>query len=305
MKLKLLSLILALICVFLCSCTEGGTPATTTTESQAQTTASITEDHATYETLSGVSNDDVNIVFISSGRSDAILIMTGGKAYMVDTGEKGKDEFKRINNILKIYNIKKIEGVFLSHTHKDHTGGLKRLSELYNVKCVYSASLHSDEDEIRDLTQSLSLEHKPLNAGDTVELSDSAYFKVIAPLSIYPKENNNSMVMMLYANGKRVLFTGDMEFSEEAELVDKKSDLKADILKVANHGNPDATSNFFLKSVSPDYAVICTDRKIDEDSANEAIIKAAPQTKFYITDEYSLGIFVNISKVGEISIETK
>ena len=110
---------------------------------------------------------------------------------------------------------------------------------------------------------------------------------------------------MLNAYGKKILFTGDMEFWEEATLLDNDIDVSADILKVANHGNPDASSSRFLNAVSPEYAVICTDRSVDYDSASELVINALPNTKFYITDEYKLGVFFTINENGEISVEAK
>lgn len=291
---------LLIICLSLCSCgNEGETTQTTSADKVSTTSGQVA-------TLPVVTDEDVNIVFISAGKADSILLMTGGKNYMIDTGEKGKESFKLTDKILKIYDIRTIDGVFISHDHSDHSGGLKRLADNYEVKTVYSAAMHTSEDNIEETTASLGLKHELLNTGDKFSISDKIYFEILAPLALdHSRENNNSMVMMLHANGKKVLFTGDMEFPEEATLLDGSTDLKADVLKVSNHGNPDASSSRFLKAVNPDYAVICTDRTVDEDSANAAVITTLPDTKFYITDEYKLGVFVTISKDGTISVEAK
>ncbi|MEZ4628590.1 MAG: hypothetical protein R2912_11080 [Eubacteriales bacterium] len=45
--------------------------------------------------------------------------------------------------------------------------------------------------------------------------------------------------------GKSFLFTGDMQFAEEQEIIASGAVLKSDVLKVGNHGNPDATGDDF------------------------------------------------------------
>lgn len=52
------------------------------------------------------------------------------------------------------------------------------------------------------------------------------------------------------------LFTGDAPVSSENEMLGKKYNLKADVLKVGHHGSYTSTSAKFLKKVKPKYAVI-------------------------------------------------
>ena len=123
---------------------------------------------------------------------------------------------------------------------------------------------------------------------------------MLAPL-IYNKEddNDNSLVLRLSCYGKTVLFTGDMQFAEEETLLKSSENLKADILKVGNHENKDATSVEFVKAVSPDVAVITTDRKEDSGTASKRV-RALFSKNLYITDEYDIGFLVVIKKDGTI-----
>ena len=52
------------------------------------------------------------------------------------------------------------------------------------------------------------------------------------------------------------LFTGDAGFPSETEILSKSYNLKSDILKVGHHGSRYSTSDAFLKSANPKYAVI-------------------------------------------------
>jgi competence protein ComEC len=50
--------------------------------------------------------------------------------------------------------------------------------------------------------------------------------------------------------------TGDIEKEAEARLVESKTDLRADVLKVAHHGSKTSSTIEFLERVNPRHAVI-------------------------------------------------
>ena len=54
----------------------------------------------------------------------------------------------------------------------------------------------------------------------------------------------------------RFLFTGDVEWDAEHDMVEAGIDLSADVLKVAHHGSNSSSSYVFLREVMPTYAII-------------------------------------------------
>ena len=54
----------------------------------------------------------------------------------------------------------------------------------------------------------------------------------------------------------RFLFTGDAEKAEEQDILNENYDVKSDVLKVGHHGSATSTTQKFLHTVSPKYAVI-------------------------------------------------
>jgi competence protein ComEC len=68
--------------------------------------------------------------------------------------------------------------------------------------------------------------------------------------------NNYSVVSKLSYKNFDVLFTGDIEKSAENKLINVKTDLKADILKIAHHGSKTSSSGNFLKAVDAIMAII-------------------------------------------------
>ena len=147
------------------------------------------------------------------------------------------------------------------------------------------------------------MNHEKLKAGDKIYINDSIYFEVLAPLVYNSKDDNdNSLVLRLSVYGKTILFTGEMQFAEEESLLKSGENLKADILKVGNHGNKDATSEEFFNTVNPEIAVITTNRKEDSGTASKRVRALLSKTKLYITDEYDIGFLIVIKEDG--SIET-
>ena len=63
---------------------------------------------------------------------------------------------------------------------------------------------------------------------------------------------------MVTLKNSRFLFTGDIEESRIRQILDRKEDVRADLLKVPYHGAYLSNSREFLMAVSPQYAVIST-----------------------------------------------
>ena len=248
---------------------------------------------------------DVSVLFINAGKADSILVQVNDKAYLIDTGEK--ESVPAIYRALENRGIHTLEGVFLTHKHSDHIGGLAGVSQRYKIGTVYSAEIsqneESGENKIDTLVQSLDLSQTKLSAGDKVEITDGVAFEVLGPITYNAKDDNdNSLVLRLTVNGKTFLFTGDMQFAEEKTLLMEGVDLKADVLKVGNHGNPDATSGDFAKAVSPELTIISTDTSVDTDSANERVQNLFSESQIYITQDFKVGIDVTVDKTGAIKV---
>ena len=249
--------------------------------------------------------DSLYVLFINVGYGDAALICYQGRAVLIDSGEDAAAP--RVFAALNYMGVTALDAVYLSHTHSDHIGGLTAVANNLPVKQAYSASISKNkkngENKIAELCKELGVPLTRLEAGDTAPLGEDAYFDILGPL-VYNEDddNDNSLIQRLSVHGRRLLFVGDMQFAEERTLLGAGVDLAVDILKVGNHGNPDATGEDFALAVSPAAAVISTSTAEDDDSANARVIWALKDAEVCVTEDYPIGVLLCVDASGALSI---
>jgi len=87
-------------------------------------------------------------------------------------------------------------------------------------------------------------------------LDSTASVQFISPSRAYENENDLSLVVRIVYGNTSFLFTGDVEWDAEHDMVDSGYELSADLLKVGHHGSDSSSSYVFLREVMPTYAVI-------------------------------------------------
>lgn len=237
------------------------------------------------------------VCFLNVGKADAALICIDGEYYLVDTGTE--DGAPGLVSALKSLGVSRLAGIFLTHTHKDHTGGAEAVAQAMPVGMFYRASVTTLTDKGKDKLSAISektgVPETKLEAQSVLTLG-GACVEVVGPVEYNAEDDNdNSLVLRLSVNGHSVLFTGDMQFAEEQTLLNAGLAEHCDILKVGNHGNPDATGEDFASAVSPAFAVISTDTRADADSANGRVTAALGGAQIFVTEEYAMGIRFDLS----------
>lgn len=245
------------------------------------------------------------ILYVNVGKADAAILRFGETAVLIDTGST--ESAPQLIAGLNTLGITKISAVFITHSHSDHLGGLTALSANYDIPMVYSP-FYSEQDKngtskIVKRAEKLNLQHQELLAGDVVPITDDVRFTVLGPLSLNEgDDNDNSLVLRFSYGGKTFLFVGDMQFAEEQEIISSGANLKSDVLKVGNHGNPDATGDDFGALVSPNTAVISTNTMVDTDSANPRVYAALPNAQIVVTQDFPIGVLLTLDDSGAISL---
>ena len=256
------------------------------------------------------SNQEMSLLAINVRKADALLLRSGNSAYLIDTGSKKSAD--ALLDALRKEGITRLDGVILTHTHADHTGGLKALlvSEI-EVENIYASRYYvlKKEDGKHPVDKAIKNTDRKviwLAAGDTLPL-DGGKLSVIGPTEKNEElENNNSLVLLAEGGGGSMLLTGDMEFPEENVLLAAGLIPKADVLKIANHGESDATSSALVAAVQPALAVISTNSDDEPDTPAPRVLMTLKSSNVPVlnTEDSQEGIFITLRN-GELLTEVK
>lgn len=197
--------------------------------------------------------------FLDVGEGDAALISSNGKTALIDTGTaQAADE---LCDKLKSYGVKQIDLLIFSHTHTDHVGGCEELMDNFAVGCLIVPQLIDEPDGTEDVIS--AQKRTTVNGGEVYAAAEGMRANIgdfnLEIIGYYPDlsdENDRSLFIMLEIRGKRFLLTGDAEESAEKRLIERRTDISCDVLKVAHHGSSTSSCEAFLAKCSPREAVI-------------------------------------------------
>lgn len=208
------------------------------------------------------------VTFLDIGQGDSILIETpSGINYLIDGGGYLFEKDTKISEsivlpVLYTKNIKKLNGVFLSHNHIDHSQGVEELLESsFPIENLFMSVNTNNENLLNQSAVPVSL----LNKGSVIEGTDGVKLEILSPSGeINPlgddDQNNASLVIRLSYGKTNLLFCGDIEQEVEEKLVGElnQENLKHDIqiIKIPHHGSKTSSTQGFLALVDPELAVI-------------------------------------------------
>ena len=207
-----------------------------------------------------------SVTYLDVGQGDAALVETpSGGAYLIDGGgyeDSWQETVSRVPISDKVLlpalyskNITRLDGIFISHNHKDHAQGIEEILTKMPVENIYITPKYNGEG----LTLQSKIPVTVIAEGSHLQTKDGLQVDVLWPDSRSEKvpdeeQNEASCVMTLTYGKRRFLFTGDAGFETEGKLNSSLAD--CDVLKIGHHGSKYASDTAFLAKVSPAVAVI-------------------------------------------------
>ena len=244
----------------------------------------------------------LRLVCLNIGKADCMLLLYQNEAYLIDTGYE--QSWPALQAMLRQYGVSRLNGVFLTHCHEDHEGGLMPLAKSdIPVDAWYAARIYTGvtaDQHPAVLAAAVRNENVSwLDAGNKITVGGDGAFTVLGPLSINTgNENNNSLVMRFACGQGSILLTGDMKDDEEYELLAAGVFSSCDVLKAAHHGDSGATGKKMLKIVQPKVAVILTDSREEPDTPASSTLKRLDNVgcASYISQDFSDALEITLKK---------
>lgn len=200
------------------------------------------------------------LYFLSIGQGDSSLIqLPGGEQILIDGGPSGKALIQNLEKILPPQD-RYIDLLVSTHPQLDHFGGFIDLLKRYQVGLFLgngrTAKIAAYPELISQLKEN-DVRYLQVQEGDNIRIGDTK-LKVLGPSKqnvLSGELNDTGIVLLLDSPQIRALYTADIGFNVENELI-KKYDLDVDVLKVGHHGSRFSSGETFLAATSPLVATI-------------------------------------------------
>ena len=233
-------------------------------------------------------SENLAVTFLNVGQGDSSFVeFPNGKCMLIDASTPGEGE--KISNHIAAKGYSKIDYIVATHPHNDHIGGMKYVTDCFEIGSVYMPDAAGTSDTYLSLLKAFKrLGTNVVKAEGGVEFAEGdVKVEFLSPLrDEYEELNDYSAVVKITYHKKSFLFTGDAEELVETDILESGADIKAHVLKVGHHGSSSSTSDAFLEAVSPEIAVISCGKDNDYGHPHKEILNRLEEAdvKLYRTD---------------------
>ncbi len=219
------------------------------------------------------SSNELSVYLLDVGQGDAMYVRApDGSDMLIDGGPAGyKSETPLIRELKNVmpFDDKHIDVLVVTNPDADHFAGFNDLLKSFSVGAVIESGTHSDTKTYKTFQSIVSEKKIPrvLAKNGMRVVLDKNYgveYDVLFPdrnVSEFSR-NDGSIIGKLVYGTKSFMLTGDATSYTEGLVLaaNKQEGLKSDVLKVGHHGSRTSTSQKFLQTVYPEYAIISASR---------------------------------------------
>lgn len=240
------------------------------------------------------------VYYFNVGQGEMAIIKNQNSVIMIDSGSITNDTSYIFEGFSKKEGIRKIDVLVISHFHSDHVNGIKKIIKQYDVRYImYAYPYNLKNEEYLEFLEYLSksnIKRLVVKSGDKINIG-KIRIDVLFPNkdnikisdNVDGNENANSLVVNINLKGNNYLFLGDSTKESEKYILEnfkKINILNIQIIKIAHHGSKTSTSEHFIKTLMPKYAIISAKEKV-YNHPNDQVVNLLNRynIKTYITEK--------------------
>jgi competence protein ComEC len=222
----------------------------------------------------------LTVEFLDVGQGDsAFVAFPNGQTMLIDGGGRlsyGDGNLTRdlprigervVSEFLWERGYSKIDYVVATHADADHMQGLADVVRNFAVgEVIFARSAPNDPEfaELQSRVRQSRVRTAIVGKNDALSIG-GAHVEVLHPYHDDSEnsisDNNASLVIRIKYGSRYFLFAGDIELAGENTLLNDRTLLKADVIKVPHHGSKTSSSQHFVDAVDPKVAVISVGRR--------------------------------------------
>lgn len=252
---------------------------------------------------------DVKLPFeihsIDVGQADSHLIfLPNDKVMLIDAGNNADSE--TIIEYIDKYDVRTIDYLVATHPHEDHIGSMDDIVTRYEIGEIIMPRVQHTSDTYYDLLSAISFKNlsvTPAEKGYIICKEDDLKIEIISDVKeTYQSLNEYSVVIKLSYKDISCLFMGDAEAINEKDILPLE---KVDILKVGHHGSDTSSSEEFISSAKPTFAIIPVGEDNDYNHPSDKIIKRLKSVNSNILRTDKNGTIIIRSDGAEFDVEVE
>lgn len=198
---------------------------------------------------------------VAVGQGDAILVRSGLRAILVDTGPD--PEARALKSLLRHWGIRRLEAVILSHRHPDHFLGLHGLLGWVPIETLWDRGGPGGSEAWWRLHARVVHAGVPVRAAqDDVLKLGALTLRILAsgaPEAL--SENDRSIAVRVEGPKGSVLLSGDLEVAGEARLIERGQAQPVTVLKAPHHGSRTSSTPALLDALCPQAVIFSLARE--------------------------------------------
>jgi competence protein ComEC len=194
---------------------------------------------------------DLTVRFLDVGEGDGVLLQSEGKTMLIDGGTKDSGNLTRV--YLQSLNISSLDMVMVTGPAPGRTGALLTIMNSTPADSFLHGGWNSLEQPYQDVLTRIQENNTPVtvvSAGDRIEFTDEVTIDLLTPANKTWESASDTLVPKISCGDVKILLLGDDPVVS--------GDVRAQIVRVADHGSREGTDAAFIHQVSPEVAVIST-----------------------------------------------